>query len=260
VMQEWNNAVKAGDRDSMIRTCQLLSNCDVAATLAHFSRGLDKDNGPANIGELGLLLSLNEKFLGGVARLKGRMERAINGLPAPFRASAENASLAIWPGMQIPDVSLLARDDPHAPSSAPAAGLPRSASMDRIEGHAQDWTVAVSDGTTAQRFSGELGFWRHLEAIRITVEAPVDVSKAVRTRIYLAEDVDWDSLFRRQQIIINGDVIGEYDDFLSQGEDMSEGYWVEAPAQFIDRKIVIEVVRTGNSDVVVAGLVIAASN
>jgi hypothetical protein len=259
VMQEWNTAVKAGDRGSMTRTLALLSDCDVTDTLAHFALGLNKHNGPTNIGELGLLLSLNEKFLGGVARLKGRMERAINGRPAPFRAVGENSLLTIWPGMQIPDVSLLARDDPHAPSSAPAAGLPRCASMDFIEG-APHLTVQVSDGTTAQRFSGELGFWRHLDAIRVTINAPTDFTDAVQTRIYLAEDVDWDSLFRRQQVIINGHVIGEYDDFLSQGEDMSEGYWVEAPAQFIDGKLLIEVVRKGNSDVVVAGIVVAASN
>ncbi len=257
-MQLWNAAISgvgSADQAGMMAALDKVADCDVTGTLAYFTAGLDKDNGPANIGELGLLLSLNEKFMGGIARLRGRLERAIHDMPAPFHQASEGALLAIWPGMQIAEMSLLARDDPHAPSCAPAAGLPRQASMDLIEGTA-DWHVHVGNGVTSQRFSKELGFWRHLDAIHLVIEAPASYSDPVRARIYLAEDADWDSLFRRQTIIVNGDIIGEYDDFLSQGEDMSEGYWVEASCYFIDGKLTIDIARKGNSDVVVAGIVV----
>jgi hypothetical protein len=251
-MQLWN----AADKDRMTRALHVVAGCNAESALQHFIDGLDTEAGPADSGELGLLLSLNEKFLGGIARLKGRMERAISGTQIPFHAVADGALLAIWPGMNIETISLLARDDPHAPSAAPAAGLPREPAMDRIEGSA-NWSVTVSEGVTSQRFGAELGFWRHLETIRVTIEAH-DYTEPVFAHIYLCEDTDWDSLFRRQSISVNGETIAECDDFLSRGDDMSEGYWVTAPCHFIDSKLTIDIVRQGNSDVIVSGIVVTA--
>jgi hypothetical protein len=251
-VQLWNTA----DKHSMDRALHIVSSCNADDIVQHFIDGLDTDNGSTNFGELGLLLSLNEKFLGGIERLKGRMERAISGAPIPFHSVADGALLAIWPGMNIETISLLARDDPHAPSAAPAAGLQREPAMDRIEGSA-NWPVTVSDGVTSQRFSSELGFWRHLDAIRVTIEAS-DHPRPVRAHIYLCEDTDWDSLFRRQTVAINGETVAECDDFLGQGDDMSEGYWIDAPCHFIDGKLTIEIIRGGNSDVIVSGIVVTA--
>lgn len=257
VMQCWNDAV-GGPPDvrhhDMGKALQTLDAIEVEPTLHDFIAGLAPVNGPPDLGELGLLLSLNEKFLGGVARLRGRMKRAIESALPSFRQHGDGALMAIWPAMRIGSVSLLARDDPHAPADAPAAGLPHTPGMDLIQG-SQKWKVELNEGVTAQRFSAELGFWRHLDQISIVITAP-GFYDPVLVRIYLAQDADWDSLFRRQSITVNGTLLGQYDDFLCRGDDMSEGYWVEAPAQFIDGQLKIDVARKGNSDVLIAGVVV----
>ncbi|MGL5863951.1 MAG: hypothetical protein ACRCY9_22135, partial [Phycicoccus sp.] len=255
----WSGAAgppDTADRALLEHASELVDSCDAESTVARFAAGIA--DGGSVLGELGLLLSLNEKHLGGVLRLRGRMRRALRGDAAPFRAEVAGAMVAVWPGMGVDDVSLAARDAPHASDAdldAPVA-QPWRPGLDVVDGTASaSWSVTPSGGVRCQRLTTELGLWRHPDRVAITVQGPADAAE-VRVALYLAEDTDWDSLFRRQAVIVGGQPLGELDDFLGHGDDMSEGLWVGATTRLVGGRTTVEVLRRGNSDVVVAGVAV----
>ncbi|MEY2850083.1 MAG: hypothetical protein RI885_2750 [Actinomycetota bacterium] len=256
----WNDAVEAvgpAKERQLARALAMVHALDPTHAVEEFIAGFDDEAATRDLGELGLLLSMNEKLLGGVARLRGRMSRAIDEVDAPHRAKVEDAVFTVWPGMGIDTVSPSARDDPHAPASTPSPARPWTPELDERGGR-EEWGVGVSAGVVCQRFSREIGFWRHTDGVSVTLRAPRERAD-VTVFVYLVEDVDWDSLFRRQSVVVNGTPIGEYDDFLGRGPDMSEGVWIEAPCRLESGVVTIEIGRRGNSDVVVAGIAVIES-
>ncbi|MGL5927800.1 MAG: hypothetical protein ACRCY8_02575, partial [Dermatophilaceae bacterium] len=259
-VQLWSRAAGtpgASDRVMLERASELVAGCDAETTVARFAAGVAPDGGSI-LGELGLLLSLNEKHLGGVVRLRGRMQRALTGDAVPFRAEATGALVAVWPGMHLAGVSLAGRDAPHATAAeleAPVA-QPWRPGLDAVDGSAStSWRVTPSAGVRCQRLTTELGLWRHPDRISLSIHGPADAA-AVRVALYLAEDGDWDSLFRRQAVVIGGQPLGEFDDFLGRGDDLDQGVWVGATTPLVGGATTVEVLRRGNSDVVVAGLAV----
>ncbi|MGL5819158.1 MAG: hypothetical protein ACRCYR_16450 [Phycicoccus sp.] len=253
----------AADRALLERAAELVDSCTAETTVARFAAGIagttrtTADGGSA-LGELGLLVSLNEKHLGGVLRLRGRMQRALAGDAAPFRAEAATALIAVWPGMGQDEVSLAARDAPHAPTAeldAPVA-QPWRPGLDAVDGSTPtSWSVTPSGGVRCQRLTAELGLWRHPDRIAVSVRGPA-AAAVVQVALYLAEDTDWDSLFRRQAVVVGGQPLGEFDDFLGHGDDMGQGLWVGATTRLVHGATTVEVLRRGNSDVVLGGVAI----
>ncbi|MFE6736568.1 hypothetical protein [Microbacterium sp. NPDC057650] len=240
-------------REGFLAALALIDGELPVQAIEHLVASLGPGVGDPDIGQLGMVLTLNEKLLGGTARLMGSMRRAIDGDPGITGTHSDETVIAAWPGVNIPEVQF----DPEYGTwdvTPPQRGVHVPA-HDRIS-VAPGWALNVGEQNESIRQTGELGSWRHSQRIELGVSGPI--GSRARVRLYFWEDSGWNSLFRRVLVRINGEVVATAIDFLGHGEDQSDGVWIEHEIDLVDGAADISLERVGNADVQVSGIVVDA--
>lgn len=232
---------------------QSLQSVSAEDVVRLFATWLGESSLQKDAGELGLLVSLNEKFLGGVKRIEGRLLRLLDMRPDDFWGASPQAMLAIRCGRHI---------DIEAP-----------ATYNTMRGSLRSWSEELDETSSEPGFSYEvelplyvkpitpdLACWTNRDRIRLRLTTPAGF--VGRLRLYLYEDPEWDTLFRWQSVTVNGETLGNFSDFFCRGDYWDEGIWVETPinpeGSFDVRSIVIEIQRTGNADVMLSAVELVA--
>lgn len=196
-------------------------------------------------GELGTVLSLNQKFLGGVRRLEGRLERLL-ARRATAVASARHR-LHVGCGLATP-----LREHVRWTPWTRALGVPWSRSAD-LTTMDMGFGYELASPARAHRLTSEVGCWRGDERLEILITMPEGFRG--RLRLYFYEEVELDSLFRRQEVYVDGKRVDELKDFFCRGDHWDEGVWLDIPvAEPPDGRISVEVVRTGTADTLISAL------
>lgn len=251
-LQDGLLARQAGDEEGFQRAAkdslQGIRRADVEGIVRRFAKRLGERAGDYDPGELGVLLSLNYKFLGGVRRLEGRLLRVLGRRPG--RRSNAARRLGVLCGAALPC-------DPRV-AWRPwfgALGVRWTPDADVVVAH-PGFAYAPALPLRAQKLTPDVGCWRADDRIEVTLTVPGDFSGFLK--LYLHEEVEFDSMVRRQLIRVAGQVVGDYFDFFCRGTYWDEGVWVEVPLSAqrgrTPRNVVVEVVRTGLADVLLSGI------
>lgn len=187
-------------------------------------------------GELGLLLSLNVKFLGSVKRLEAGLRRILTPPASPHRRSgADVRAGALLPRREYATFFELlhVNEQPWTPA-ADLAHLQAGFGYTLVNG-------AVG------RLSPIEGVWTHAEAVVLELTAPPGWSG--RIDLYVYQELDWDAPFRLQDVYVNDALLGRVRDFHGRGEWCNEGLWLTAPVAFPPSgTLSVKVQRRGGGD------------
>ncbi len=197
---------------------ELLAETDAEAIVCDFTERLGESNDPEK-GELGLLLSLNVKFVGGVRRLEGRLRRAL-GLEPALLAPSPASKLFVICGTYAVQRSYTVPQD-----SSMIWTHPRTETSDHITA-AYGFGLTVGDGIKVGRVNPDTGLWLHPQDIVFSITAPAGFQG--RVRLYMYYEPDFDSAFCWQEPFVNGISLGVQKDYFCHGPYWDEGVWVEA--------------------------------
>jgi hypothetical protein len=247
----WHEAAtsKTAGPDKFTAALDLIDESLPVRAIEHLVASLNSED--PNLGQLGVLVAVNEKLLGGVNRLVSRMRRAIAGKLNVTQRDNPAALITAWPGMAETDVQYELEN--YTWNSEALVETVRTADRDQIS-CADGWAVHVADGVESLRLTAEIGSWRHEQHISLAVNGPIGAR--ARLRLYFWEESGWNSLFRRILVRINGEAVTTVVDFLGNGEDQSEGVWVEQDVELVDGTASISLERVGTADVQLCGLIV----
>ncbi len=211
-------AQKAGnEREGMAAALALLATTNPEAIVADFMQTLGESSA-LDKGELGLLLSLNVKYIGGVRRLEGRLKRALGMEPALLRPST-NSKLFVACAANAAQRSY---DQAH--DSSAIWTKPHTPEADHIEA-ADGFHITLGEGLTVGRINPDTACWLQSGAIGFTLTAPTGFKG--RVRLYMYYEPDFDSAFCLQEPFVGGESLGIQQDYFCRGPYWDEGVWVE---------------------------------
>ncbi len=209
---------KAGDeRAGLENALALLAQTDPEGIVADFCRILGEGGAPDK-GELGLLLSLNVKYIGGVRRLEGRIRRALGIEPPVLRPSPDSRLFVACAARAAP------RSYEQAHDSSAIWTKPHSTGIDRTDA-APGFGLTVGDGLKVGRINPDTACWLQSGAIAFWITAPAGF--AGRLRLYMYYEPDFDSAFCWQEVFVDGESLGLQRDYFCRGPYWDEGVWVE---------------------------------
>jgi hypothetical protein len=210
---------------------------DIVRDFAHcLSEGADPDKG-----ELGLLLSLNVKYIGGVRRLEGRIKRAL-GLEPPLLSPLPQSKLFVACGANAVERSYTMPHD-----SSMIWSHPRTDAADMILAE-EGFGITVDKRANAGKVNPDTGCWLCPGEIAFTIAAPVGFKG--RIRLYFYYEPDFDSAFCAQEPFVNGQSLGLQRDYFCKGRYWDEGDWLETDVA-IDANVTsidVKVVARGRLD------------
>jgi hypothetical protein len=210
---------------------EILAETDPEAIVADFAKCLG-EGGEPDKGELGLLLSLNVKFIGGIRRLEGRIRRALRHEPALLSPSAD-AKIFVACG------ALAAQRNYTMPHDGSMIWtVPRSAESDIIIA-ADGFALSAGDGIKVGRVNPDTGCWLQKDEIQFSVMAPAGFKG--RLRLYIYYEPDFDSAFCMQEVFVNDQSLGIQKDYFCRGTYWDEGVWVETDIDVDDFAKVVNV-------------------
>lgn len=203
---------------------------------------LSEDDTP-NRGETGLLLSLNVKFLGSVKRIRAAVRRLLAPLPVE---------------------EIVARLDVRCGGARPRnvyasffellrlAPEPWSPTEDISNGDG-DFSYVVRGGVA--RLSPDVTIWTAPDVLEIDLTGPPN--RNVEIALYMHEEPDWYSAFRRQDVWLGDLRLGPFHDFMGRGPDCAEGSWVRSSLQMPGAGLLpIRIRRLGGGDARISRLVV----
>ncbi len=213
-----------------------------------FAERLGERLGDRDPGELGLLISLNQKFLGGIKRMEGSLLRLLD-QAAPVWKPTPNAALSLRCGGALLPRPLNSTTDIFAPPP------PWSREADILEAQ-PGFSCQPQLPLDARGLIPGIGCWTSRDRIAFTLTFPAQFKGQLR--LYLYEDPEWDALLRWQTIRVNGEDIGSFRDFFCRGPYWDEGVWVEIPIAAANvtgsRDLLIEIIRSGNASILISGV------
>lgn len=210
-----------------------------------FAHCLGETDAPER-GELGLLLSLNIKFLGSVKRLEGAIRRLL-AAPTP---PALSGPMQVRAGQNLPRreyatfFELL-----HVATCA----WNKQADLSRLD---QGFDYAVQSGGVG-RLSPTEGIWSHPEELVIALTGPAGWRGLIE--LYFYQELDWDAPFRLQEVFVGDVDLGRVRDFHGRGKFHDEGIGLSAPICFpASGTVHIRVVRRGGGDARLSAIALKA--
>lgn len=204
------------------------------------------ENGEPDRGELGLLLSLNVKFLGSVRRFEGAIRRLL----APQECGAPLGVLDVIAGSRLPR-----REYGTYWELLHVATQPWSPGDDSV--HAAPGFGYVLLRGSSGRLSPAAGVWSDPELVEFRLSAPPGWRGTLQ--LYFYQELDWDTPFRVQAIEIEGTRKEQVRDFYGRGPHCDEGLWREYPVVFPeDGNLRVSIVRLGGGDARLSRLVLKA--
>lgn len=228
-----------------------LDKLDVTRLVEEFALFMSERNDEADKGELGLLLSLNQKMLGTLLQLKGSILEQTGQREFVLEGRKAGAVLAVTCG------SAVSREDLTSPGAlfTPWHGL---GLITGAEG--EPWVREHDVFTAADGFSYECGpecrswaltknrtSWIGPASLSIRVVTP---AKFVGTlRLYFHEVIGYTSMFLAQRVFIDGTHAGTVCDFMHNGTYADQGEWIELPVSAPDGLIDIRIENDGGQSV-----------
>jgi hypothetical protein len=209
----------AGDeRAGLKQALAILAETNPEAIVEDFIQCLGEEGNVPDKGELGLLLSLNVKYIGGVRRLEGRIKRELGLLPKLLAPTPE-AKLYVECGANAVQRSYTMPHD-----SSAIWSHPRTEASDVITA-AEGFGITMKDGIKAGRVNPDTGCWLQQGEIGFALTAPAGFKG--RVRLYMYYEPDFDSAFCWQEVFVNGESLGVQKDYVCRGPYWDEGVWVE---------------------------------
>jgi hypothetical protein len=212
------DAQQAGDeRQGLQKALAILAETDPEAIVRSFTQRLGEGLEPDK-GELGLLLSLNVKYIGGVRRLEGRIKRTL-GLEPPLLVPSPDSRLFVACGANAVERSYTMPHD-----SSMIWSHARTDATDTIIA-TDGFAIQVCDTVKAGKVNPDTGCWLCPEEIAFTITTPHGFCG--RIRVYSYYEPDFDSAFCPQEVFVNGKSLGIVRDYFCYGPYWDEGVWVE---------------------------------
>jgi hypothetical protein len=214
------DAQAAGDeRAGLEQALAILAETSPEAIVEDFIHCLGEDGDAPDKGELGLLLSLNVKYIGGVRRLEGRIKRELGLLPK-LLAPTPKTKLFVECGANAVQRSYTMPHD-----SSAIWSHPRTDASDAITA-ADGFGITVKEGIKAGRVNPDTGCWLQQGEIGFTLTAPAGFKG--RVRLYMYYEPDFDSAFCWQEVFVKNQSLGVQKDYFCRGPYWDEGVWVES--------------------------------
>jgi hypothetical protein len=207
------------ERAGLEQALAILAETNPEAIVEEFIHCLGEEGDAPDKGELGLLLSLNVKYIGGVRRLEGRIKRELGLLPKLLAPTPET-KLYVECGAHAVQRSYTMPHD-----SSAIWSHPRTEASDAIT-VADGFGITVKDGIKTGRVNPDTGCWLQQGEIGFTLSAPAGFKG--RVRLYMYYEPDFDSAFCWQEVFVNGQSLGVQKDYFCRGPYWDEGVWVEA--------------------------------
>lgn len=205
------------------------------------------ENETAENGELGLLLTLNVKFIGSVRRIEGALRRLVE----PMEPKISNFELDVEAGALLPNKTygnffeLL-----HGQAEPWNAGMDQVISKPGFE-------YSVARGG-AGRMSPAAAMWSDPVQVEIDLTAPSGWQGTLD--LYFYQEPDWDAAFRHLSISIDGIAVGEVRDFHGRGRYHDEGVWRSFAVDFKDRdKMKVTIAQLGSGDTRISRIILRKS-
>lgn len=221
----------------------IIEKIDPEAVVANFAERLSEDGAPES-GELGLLLTLNIKFVGSIKRIEGAIRRLIDP-PAP--ESSDNP-LDIKGGARLPHRTY-------------------GSFFEMLHGIAEPWRPDMDDVKAADGFGYRLvrggagrmsplaAMWSDLDRVEVELMAPSGWEGMLD--LYFYQEPDWDAAFRYLEIRLDGTVAGHVRDFHGRGQFHDEGVWRSFAVCFPeDGKLSISIAQLGGGDARISRIVL----
>jgi hypothetical protein len=202
---------RSNDRVGRQRALDIVAAINPEQIVAAFAEQLGEQGVPER-GELGLLLTLNVKFIGSIRRIEGALRRLLD----PVADLSEGNTLDIRPGARLPV-------------------RPYDNFFELLHGQAGPWDPTMDEATVAPgfayvltrggagRISAAAAMWSDADRVEFTLRAPPGWSGLLR--LYFYQEPDWDAAFRHLQILIDGSIVGHVRDFHGRGPFHDEGVW-----------------------------------
>ena len=225
----------ARDGDGLKAALDLVVSANAEQVVRTFAQRLGEGD-VAERGELGLLLSLNVKFLGSARRIEAAIRRLVEGRAA----ASPQGVLDARAGLNLPGrVYLTFFELLHV-----AAG-PWQPECDEV--HAQaGFGLSLRCGNVG-RLSPTEGVWSDPERLVLRLSAPAGWRGVLDLHFY--QELDWDTPFRVQDVIVAGQVVCRLMDFFGRGADCNEGVWRSVPVVFPPEGFIdVACVRLGGGD------------
>ncbi|WP_396272156.1 hypothetical protein [Hyphomonas sp.] len=213
------------------------------AIVAAFAERLGERDTP-DAGELGLLLTLNIKFIGSVRRIAGALERLIT----PVKPGKTTCELSIEAGGRVPH-------------------RPYGNFFELLHGQAGPWapeldTVSVKKGFGytllrggAGRMSPAAAMWSDPNQVEIDLTAPPGWEGTLD--LYFYQEPDWDAAFRHLSISIDDTVVDHVRDFHGRGQFHDEGVWRSFAVRFAqDGRMRVKITQLGSGDARISGVIL----
>ena len=228
-------AGRAVSKHDYERALAHIHSADAGRVVTEFAERLGENDSPER-GELGLLLSLNIKFLGSVRRLEGAIRRCLSEeeLP-PIRGEAD-----VRAGINLPRkeyatfFELLHVSTTDWTRDADYYHLPSEFDYEVLRG-------------TVGKLSPREGVWSDPVELELAIKGPPGWSG--KLGLYFYQELDWDTPFRKQDVFVEDSLIGTVQDFHSRGEFFDEGVWLECATSFPDSGLMrVRIKRCGGGD------------
>jgi hypothetical protein len=212
-------AQKTGDEPAGLQEAlAILAETDPEAIVREFAQCLGERAEPDK-GELGLLLSLNVKFIAGVRRLEGRIKREL-GIEPPLLSPSPNTKLFVACGANAVERSYTMPHD-----SSMIWSHPRTNAADNIIA-AEGFALQVGNAVKTGKVNPDTGCWLCPDEIAFIITAPPGFKG--RIRLYSYYEPDFDSAFCAQEVFVNNQSLGIQRDYFCKGRYWDEGDWAEA--------------------------------
>lgn len=236
-------ASQATDRASLETALKHVVAADAEGVVKIFAKRLGEATTPER-GELGLLLTLNVKFLGSAKRIEAAIRRLVDS-PA---VDPPQGSLDARAGLRLPQrVYQTFFELLHV-----AAG-PWTPLGDEV--HARPgFSYQIQNGGSG-RLSPTEGVWSDPDRLVVVLSAPPGWRGALD--LYFYQELDWDTPFRVQDVFVGDKKAFAIQDFYGRGPWCNEGLWRTVDVEFpTDGMLNVAVVRRGGGDARLSRLVL----
>lgn len=194
-------------------------------------------------GELGLLLSLNVKFLGSVKRLEGAIRRIVDPPSLVARGVVD-----VRAGAKLPRREYATFFELLHVASQPWTQDADQSSLD------PGFDYDLARGSVG-RLSPSEGVWTDAETVELLLHGPAGWRGNLD--LYFYQELDWDTPFRVQDVYLDEAFIGRVRDFHGRGGYHNEGLWLRVPVAFPPSgAVAIRVHRRGGGDARLSAVVL----
>ncbi len=227
-------ASKAKNENDLVKALAQIKEARAEEVVANFAERLGEGATP-DCGELGLLLSLNIKFLGSAKRIEGAIRRLL-----ARQETIPRGVMDVRAGLELP--RNLYRNGFEL---SHLATRPWLAKHDHV--HAESgFSYKVIRGKCG-RLSPKDGAWSDPHEVVVDIEGPPGWSGALC--LYFVQELNWQSPFRQQDCFVNDVCIGQVRDFYCKGEFWDEGSWLPTDVTFPqDGRIQVRIKRRSAGD------------